>query len=603
MLSKSVEPPGDERSPAPRRWDRADAVVLLLLVAALVGTSYLALCGPSVPGFREDDGVYLVTAQALAEGRGYRHLHLPGEPYQTKYPILYPLVLSGVWRLLPDYPDNLWAMRVLNALFAGGAAWLAYRLARRVWRLPAVLAGSGILLATVNPIWTEKIQETMSEHLYALLSMAALLFATQAAEPGRAGPAARRRVILALLAGLAAGAAGLARSIGVTLVAAILPSLLLRRSWRAALVMLLAAAIPLGSWTLWRNGAAAENAQIPETAAYAYDLDYSAWIPKNLADLGWVAWLNSAAMACSLFADVGYIPSRWASEAVNSGEAPLLYACMVSLVGLCSFGLFVTLRRSQPTLHFYLAAYLGLVLIWPFTPPTRFFIPLLPLLCTALLVGLCGVASLFLRAVSEPSGASARKRRRGRDRSSPPATLPRWWDQRANVVAVLVAVLIGGAWVRASLDRSLGARSRRIANIAAQREDAAEMVRTRTPETAVLTGQQGSFFYLATGRKFVPLLPLDDPFRTYYTRDRSFGKCGREMTNDEIRFYLALTESRQMQCYRVAGVTHAVSFAEMFQRAGPTFWLRSRFPGAFELVDEVGAAHKYRLYEIDTQQP
>lgn len=58
-------------------------------------------------GQAADDAVYFVTAKAIAEGSGYRILSLPDEPYQTKYPPLFPLLLSCAWKLNPSFPANL----------------------------------------------------------------------------------------------------------------------------------------------------------------------------------------------------------------------------------------------------------------------------------------------------------------------------------------------------------------------------------------------------------------------------------------------------------------------------------------------------------------
>src|SRR5574340_1031798 len=41
-------------------------------------------------GRYHDDTLYFSSAQALAQGRGYILPSLPGNPPQTKYPILYP---------------------------------------------------------------------------------------------------------------------------------------------------------------------------------------------------------------------------------------------------------------------------------------------------------------------------------------------------------------------------------------------------------------------------------------------------------------------------------------------------------------------------------
>src|SRR5215813_6589423 len=69
-------------------------------------------------GILEDDGIYLIGAKSLAEGSGYRILNLRGEPYQTKYPPLYPAYLSIAWRAASSIQQCL-----TLALFL---SWLAF---------------------------------------------------------------------------------------------------------------------------------------------------------------------------------------------------------------------------------------------------------------------------------------------------------------------------------------------------------------------------------------------------------------------------------------------------------------------------------------------
>ena len=87
--------------------------MVLFCAAVLYG---LAL-SPDILGFYHDDGVYAVTAKALAEGKGYRIISLPGEPVQMTYPIFYPLVLSVVWRIFPDFPANIPALKAPSIIF------------------------------------------------------------------------------------------------------------------------------------------------------------------------------------------------------------------------------------------------------------------------------------------------------------------------------------------------------------------------------------------------------------------------------------------------------------------------------------------------------
>ncbi|MCC7174078.1 MAG: hypothetical protein IT159_02695 [Bryobacterales bacterium] len=73
-------------------------------------------------GATGDDQLYLAAARSLAEGQGYRQWNLSGEPYQTKYPVLYPWLLSRIWTAAPAFPANL------PALMLAGLCSL------RIWR-------------------------------------------------------------------------------------------------------------------------------------------------------------------------------------------------------------------------------------------------------------------------------------------------------------------------------------------------------------------------------------------------------------------------------------------------------------------------------------
>ena len=66
--------------------------LLAALGAGALAALYLVFAArsPVSLGFFGDDATYVSTALALAEGRGYRLLSIPGEPLQTQYPPLYP---------------------------------------------------------------------------------------------------------------------------------------------------------------------------------------------------------------------------------------------------------------------------------------------------------------------------------------------------------------------------------------------------------------------------------------------------------------------------------------------------------------------------------
>src|SRR5579872_7532522 len=73
-------------------------------------------------GLTQDDTIYFSSAQALAAGHGYILPSVPGKPHATKYPILYPGILSWVWRWNPSFPSNLSDAAMVSAAF--GACFL-----------------------------------------------------------------------------------------------------------------------------------------------------------------------------------------------------------------------------------------------------------------------------------------------------------------------------------------------------------------------------------------------------------------------------------------------------------------------------------------------
>jgi hypothetical protein len=110
------------------------ALTFGIVLLALVPATRLAWLARDMPhlGHFHDDSIYLVSAKSLAEGHGYRILSLPAEPFQTKYPPLWPLILAAIWKIAPHFPENLkWEMALtwlMLPLFVG-LAWRWFRAA------------------------------------------------------------------------------------------------------------------------------------------------------------------------------------------------------------------------------------------------------------------------------------------------------------------------------------------------------------------------------------------------------------------------------------------------------------------------------------------
>src|SRR5665213_1404391 len=90
MLIEQSQPVAHDTRVHARRWAPA-----LALLALSLPTLLFVWINRDVPhfGVLQDDGMYLIDGKALAGGAGYRILSLPAQPYDTRYPPLYPLCL------------------------------------------------------------------------------------------------------------------------------------------------------------------------------------------------------------------------------------------------------------------------------------------------------------------------------------------------------------------------------------------------------------------------------------------------------------------------------------------------------------------------------
>ncbi len=562
-----------------RSLNRSDAAVFALMVLVGIGVTGAAIAWPDPIGWWEDDGVYLVTAKAMAEGRGYRHLHLPGEPWQTKYPPLYPSVLALIWRAWPQFPENLLLVRALNGAMAVGAAWLAYLLARRAFDVARWVAALAAILALVNFYWQALIGSAMSEHLYALLCFAALYagsrfeFDTAEVVPARSSA---RSLLRAVLLGLLVSAAALTRTVGVALVAAVMLSLVRSKRWTPLAVSASIVALVASAQGTWLATARQSNASIAESSALAYDLEYSAWQPRDTGSLAWVAWHNAGEIPFTLFKMIASPPPALATWATSGGRlhaAPLL-AVLAAIVFLIATGMAVTWRRGREAAHLLVLFSIALMLTWPF-PPSRFLAPLLPLLLLWLLAGASRTADAAATIVL------GHARAHGRDLGTAGA-----------VAAAMVGVLIALRSVGSSLSAP-GSESAR--SLERDRAACAEMLRRRTPPSAIIAAPHGPYYHLITGRSFVPLFPAVDPVSEFYPPDRSWLTLGAGDTTQRHMRFKHVLEALLVDYYRDSGASHLCLPESRSGRPATIRDFVSAQPGLFRDIARVGT---FRLVGI-----
>ncbi len=338
-----------------------------------LGASYRLV--PGVVGGFHDDAVYAITAKALAHGDGYRLVNLPGAPPQTKYPILYPAVLAGLWLAAPNDATALVAMQVMTGLAAAAAIAVAYLYVAGFGYVRRNAAFAAALVCASAPNLLYYATAVLSEMPFALLLVASL-WATDAYLADPAPSPAR-----ALVTGVVAALPFLCRTVGV--VVPVAACLAIARAKRPVAPFAVAAAVTMAPWILWMLRGTGQLAVSP---IVGYQQDYLGHWSTGYFGYGTgsrvalAVWLfgTNLVKACTAVGDIaleGVAPFLYAHAAWTVTALGAL-AWLAALVGVVQLALLPTT----------LLAYLALVCAWPW-PPDRFVIPVLFFLVAALLDG------------------------------------------------------------------------------------------------------------------------------------------------------------------------------------------------------------------------
>jgi len=439
-------------SPVERR-----AMLATVAVAVLLG---LFAMNDVPAGVFQDDGHYAILARALAHGDGYRYMNLPGAPGATHFPPGYPLLLAPLWWIAPQFPANLAILKLLNVALLPLAALGVHAVARRLGGLSAI-AASAVAVASVATVPLLYLNGLLFSETAFIAALCAVLLGAEQLAARRDATSWRA----ALAVGLAIGALAMLRTIGVTLLPALLAVLAWRRRWRDAALVCVGALVFLLPWQLWT---AAHGRDVPDAVAGGYGA-YGPWIADAwrsgglpFAQAVFLENVRGLLMPLTLF---GLIQAP--------GEVQAL--AIIGLVVLAGAGAWRMWPRAPVTLATFVP-YGALLLAWPF-PPDRFLWPLWPIVLIALVVGAMTL------------GAAAQ---------------PRRVHLAARAAAIALAALYAVWHVRTWPGRSWEAGERRNAQLGL----AAAAVARSLPADGLVASDQDAMVNLYAGRPAVPLVAL-----------------------------------------------------------------------------------------------
>jgi hypothetical protein len=389
-----------------------------------------------------DDGIYVVLAKALATGEGYRNIHLPGAPAAVHYPVLYPLALSLLWRLWPAFPANVVLFEIFDAAALAVAAWLMALHARRA-NLPLTAAPLALLLGfTAFPLLAV-VGVRLSEPLFLALFAGAVLLADGDVVTDRK----------AVGAGVLAGLATLARSVGVAVVAGVAVGLWIKGRRRAAVIHAAVAAVMVVPWFGWAMGA--KGGIDPRLAA-----SYGTYFDE----------LGQAGVSGVLPGFDLSVLGPLARLTLPGVPGWLWYPLAALLAVVIGWG-GVILARRLTCLLASVVAYLLIIAFWPF-PPDRFLWILVPWMA---LLGAAGGIALWRRGI----------------------------PGRVAVAALVLALAVGylPRQVTSLKNRGFARTAERISTPFGVLVPA---ISAETPGAAVVASADEPLIYLYTGRRAVP---------------------------------------------------------------------------------------------------
>ncbi len=335
--------------------------LLMVVTAGMVGVSTDWGSPP-----RYDGAGYVILAEGLGSGEGYRELDRPGRPRHAHFPPGFPVVLAGVFRA---FGRGWWQAHLVSAAATVAAvgvmgAWFGTLYERRT----AFLLG---LALAVNWTWARIGGQIQSEPLFLLGQALAMWLG---AVWLRKGGATRSAILGMVLAGCV-----LTRHVGIALVLAVVVAGLAKRRGREVLILGLFCGFAIAPWVVWLKvvGRGTQVGLIPTGGLMGL-------VESQLVFYGW----RIPDQLSGPFVELATVFMSSRALAMAAGTLALLASALI--VG----GLFLTLespRRRLAGLSALLT--LAILLAWPFTEAGRFLVPVVPFL----LVGATEVLASFRR--------------------------------------------------------------------------------------------------------------------------------------------------------------------------------------------------------------
>ncbi|MEK7832026.1 MAG: hypothetical protein AAB401_13110, partial [Acidobacteriota bacterium] len=379
-------------------------------VAGIAGWVSLAVCLliyvlrlDRVVGLFVDDGWYLLLAKSLATGQGYSLINSPTTGILPLYPPAYPFLLSLFYRILPNFPDNVWLLKSVSIAAMMGVGIIGYRYFVKERGLPTTVA-LGICVAAVlsPPLVFMATSTMMSECVFALIFLATVVVMEKCARSENPS----RQLQLAAFGAVLASTGFLTRSIAISLIAAGFFYLLKSRLIKPAILFTVIVAALCGPWVIYTRMHAPTPEQQAEQGGHIV-LPYTKQFWQKRAGFSFSGNITAAELPERVVnnaieisgRDIGRIvvtplfealrdPYREAQqESVKQGGRGETWSVSFFLSIFAIVGLIAAARQKVTMAEFAIPLSLAVTALWPWET-FRFVLPLIPFVIFYFVMGI-----------------------------------------------------------------------------------------------------------------------------------------------------------------------------------------------------------------------
>ncbi|MGE0882415.1 MAG: glycosyltransferase family 39 protein [Blastocatellales bacterium] len=479
-----------KKSSAP---NRSIVIVSFAIAVIFFLTVYLSRLDRIV-GLFVDDAWYVLLAKSLATGQGYQLINSPSPGILPVYPPVYPFLLSLVYRLSPNFPDNVMLLKSVSIVAMFIVGWASYRYFTRDREWPHLLSLVCALTVALMPsLVFMATSSAMSECVFMMFQLLSML----AVESAVRNKSRKAQFGNSAVGGALAAIAFLTRSIGLAVIAAAFIYLLKDRKWKLAAVFALTVMVVAGPWMVYSRTHQPTSEQRTEQGGMIVQ-DYTThfWQQRagetssgniSLGSLPERMWANAMKIAGNNIATI-FVPAFYRSpklsgeEALEKGSENRPFSYLLSLFLLLGFVL--AIRRGMKMAELITAFTLLITCAWPWDT-FRFLLPLMPFLLFYLLESFRGIRE-FAREKFQVKNVALD------------------WRTLTIAAGLILALFVFDHVVYLSKRSDLSpAEYLPWRAIFEENEEALKWMREKTPKDVVIASLNPALVYLYTGRKTV----------------------------------------------------------------------------------------------------